>query len=386
MAEPTLLAEMVSDFRQGFPDVPLASELDITEWKQSDPNATEADRPLFVTLPLVKVGTKSLNGLDWGRPEAEHLVREINTKRPEGGLGHIPFDKRSTEYKLPALRWVGAMLDAGGTVWAKAYVPKYASDVREFFMDAKRSRARVGTSVYGMQGTIGLRDMTLENIDIGHPDRISHPVAAAVPKLTSEMQDESTDKHGEANPMADQNEGKIVAELAEAKTKALQQVADLTSENTRKDSVISEMQGKINTLTSVEKLVSEFAGDTVTAKVEKLVSELHEARKMQKKAQIDGWIAEAIKAVELEDLRPAVKHELDTIAELGKVDSEATAKRLVTEYMDRPENKVIAEALRDKRTGPPAFVGGQSRNGGKDALKELEKSETIDAARRAMGV
>lgn len=381
MAEPILLAEMVSDFKQGFPDVPLASELDITEWKQADPNAAPADRPLFVTLPLVKVGTKSQNGLNWGRPEAEHLVKEINDKRPEGGLGHTPFDKRSTEYKLPSLRWVGAMLDESGTVWGKAYVPKYASDVREFFIDAKRSRARVGTSVYGMQGDVGLRDMKLENIDIGHPDRISHPIAAAVPKLTSEMNDNQTEKQeGDKNPMPEQNELKLVSELTSAKDAALTQVSQLTTQIGAKDSLIAEMKGKVETLASVEKLVAEFAGSTVAEKIGKLVSELSDLRKAQQKTQIDKWIAEAIKAVELESLRPTI------IAQMGEIDSEAKAKARVEELLKREDIKVIAEALAYKSAGPNAFVG--NKNSGKEAnsLKNLNNPETIAEARQWAGI
>ena len=378
MPEPVLLAEMVSDFRQGFPDVPLASDLDIAEWKTADPNAAAADRPLFVTLPLVKVGTKSRNGLQWGRPEAEHLVSEINSKRPEGGLGHTPFDKRSTEYRLPALRWVGALLDSNGTVWGKAYVPKYAQDVREFFMDAKRSRARVGTSVYGMEGDKGLRDMNLENIDIGHPDRISHPVAAAVPRLTSELQHSNGKPDGDEITMGD--ELKLVSELTTQKDTALRQVSELTTKLGEKDTLIAEFQKRDGTLKGVETLVAEFAGDSVTAKIEKLVSEVRDLRKAQRKTQIDGWIAEALKAVELEDLHPTI------IAQMGEVDSAEKAKLRVAELMNREDIKVIAEALRDKNAGP-RFISGDKKRGGKETdLKQLNNPETIAEARAWAGI
>lgn len=378
MPELTLLAEMVSDFKQGFPDVKLSSELDIEEWKQADPNASPADRPLFVTLPLVKVGTTSQNGLQWGRPEAEHLVKEINSKRPEGGLGHTPAEKRSTEYKLPSLRWVGALLADDGTVWGKAYVPKYASDVREFFIDAKRARARVGTSVYGMQGDKGLRDMTLEQIDIGHPDRISHPVAAAVPKLTSELQNTDNDKTGEdKHPMPEKDELTLVAELSKDKTNALAQVSELTSKLTAHESLISELKKRDEGLKAVESLVAEFKGETVAAKINTLISELVDLRKAAQKATIDGWIADALKAVELKDLHPVI------VAEMGAVDSADKAKARVAELMAQEHIKVIAEALAVKKMGPRAFVGATGKNG---AVEFDESPEAVAASRALTGI
>jgi hypothetical protein len=195
------------------------------------------------------------------------------------------------------------------------------------------------------------------------------------------MKTESTEKQeGDKNPMPEQNEGKLVAELAEAKTKALQQVSDLTSEKTRQDALISEMKGKVETLASVEKLVAEFAGSTVAEKIGKLVSELSDLRKAQQKTQIDGWIAEAVKAVELESLRPTI------IAQMGEIDSEAKAKSRVEELLKRDDIKVIAEALAYKSAGPNAFVG--NKNSAKDAnsLKNLNNPETIAEARQWAGI
>jgi len=309
------------------------------------------------------------------------VVQEINTKRPDGNLGHLPKEKRSTDFNLPALRWLGAMLDEStGMVWAKAYVPKSREDVREFLADSKRARARVGTSVYGMQGEKGLADMALESVDLGHPDRVSHPNAAAVPHLTAEMQDElNKQKDGEENPMTGENvDSKLVHELIDDKVKALTEVSNLTTKIGEKDTLIAEMKGKVDTLTSVEKLVAEFAGATVAEKITKLVSELTDLRKAQQKTQIDGWIAEAVKAVELDDLRPTI------IAQMGEVDSLEKAKARVAELQSRDDIKLIAEALVERKAGPRAFVGGKERGKGLD-LKDLEKPENIAQARAWAG-
>src|ERR1041385_7450385 len=98
MAE--LLARYVSEFRAGFPNVPFAPGVDAEGIKSDDPD------PMFVTLPLVAVGAKLGNSDErWTKPDVENLVKEIQIKRPEGILGHVAAEKRSTEYTLPSARW-----------------------------------------------------------------------------------------------------------------------------------------------------------------------------------------------------------------------------------------------------------------------------------------
>lgn len=377
-----ILAEMSWSFAGKPPDVHLSSDIEVEEWRHTDGSNDPADKPMFVTLPLLKVGTTSRNGLNWDRPSALRVVHEINSKRPGGNLGHMPPEKRSTDYKLPVLRWLGAMLDEKtGLVWAKAYVPKYAQDVREFLADAKRARARVGTSVYGMRGEKGLVDLNLEDVDLGHADRVSHPNAAAVPHITAEMLDESNDKRdnkGE-NPNMSEVQGdslKLVSELTTARDTALRQISDLTSKVGERDNTISEMQKRDTVLKGVEGLVSEFAGADVTAKVTALVAELRDLRQKQAKAQVDGWIAEAIKAVELEALRPTI------IAQMGEVDSADKAKARVTELMAREDIKEIAEALVLKTAGGRAIVGAGNGNG----FKFDESPEAVAASQRRVGI
>lgn len=377
--QPEILSEMSWSFAGKPPEVPLSSELEVAEWRTGDDDPK--NKPMFVTQPLLKVGVRSRNGLMWDKASALRVVEEINTKRPDGNLGHLAKEKRSTDYNLPVLRWLGAMLDEQtGLVWAKAYVPAYAKDVREYFADAKRARARVGTSVYGMQGDKGLSDMTLESIDIGHPDRVSHPNASAVPHLTAEMQDDSNDHNqGEKNPMSENVDSKLVNELIQDKVKALTDVNTLTTKLGEKDSLIAEMKGKVDTLTAVEQLVAEFQGATLPEKLNKLVAEVRDLRQKNQQAQIDGWIAEAVKTVELEDLRPTI------IANMGTVDSADKAKSRVTELLAREDIKIIAEALVERKAGPSAFVGGKDR-GGNNPFKDLNKPETIAEARAALGL
>jgi hypothetical protein len=122
--------------------------------------------------------------------------------------------------------------------------------------------------------------------------------------------------------------------------------------------------------------VAEFKGETVAAKISALISELTDLRKAQQKATIDGWIAEAIKAVELEDLRPVV------LAEMGEVDSEAKAKARVQELLQAPHIKIVAEALAVKSMGPRAFVGV----GGDGKVQFDESPEAVKASVAKTGI
>lgn len=372
-----LLGTYVSEFGGRFPDVPAAPGVDLPGIKEDDPD------PMFVTLPLLRIGGRSEHGFQWSKPDVERVVAQINEKKVEGILGHPKPEERASRYPLPKLRWIGAMIDAStGVAWGKAYIPTYAKDVREHFRLAKRTGARVGTSVYGLRGDKGLSDMTLEEIDVGHPDRLGFPEAAAIPRITSELNDNQEHKNGEENNPMTGTEGelKLVSELTSAKDNALRQVSELTTKLGDKDKLITEMQGKVETLSGVDKLVAEFAGTTTGEKITKLVSELNDLRKAQKKTQIDTWIADAIKAVELEDLRPTI------IAQMGEVESADKAKSRVQELMERPDIKIIAEALALKITGPHAFVGGQSRKSHTEMLKDLEKPESIAEARASLGI
>jgi hypothetical protein len=367
-----LLATYVSEFRAGFPDVPFAPGVDAKGIKDDD-----AD-PMFVTLPLVAVGGKSENGFTWERPDVRRVVAQINEKKPEGMLGHIKPEERSSKYEFGKLRWVGALMDERGIAWGKAYVPPYASDARQYFKLAKRTNARVGTSVYGTRGPKGLSDMQLESIDLGHPDRLGLPLAAAVPELTSEMQTIENDKpEGEQTPMTEPTELKLVSELTTAKDTALRQVSELTTKLGEKDTLIAEFQKRDTVLKAVETLVAEFAGDNPEAKIKTLVSELTSLRTAQKKAQIDGWIAEAVKTVELEALRPTI------IGLMGEVENADKAKARVEELMKRDDIKLIAEALAIKAGGPRAFVGGS----GKDKPNQFDDSpEAVAKSRAATGI
>jgi len=351
-----LLGGMVSELRGSYPDVPFAPGVDAEGIREDDAN------PMFVTLPLVKVGGVSRNGLHWKREAVERVVAQINDKRPEGYLGHVPAEKRATQFEFGKLRWVGAKLADDGTAWAKAYVPKYAEDARDYFRLAKRTGAFVGTSVYGMKGEAGLEDMQLESIDLGHPDRVANPASVAVPMVTSEMAEETppptpphsnregmkkeggdvTENKQESEPV-DENKT-AVAELTALRDAAMGQVAELTAQIEQGKAAVAELQAKVAVLEQISELVG---GDPLEA-VRGWMAEKAAAAEAARSAAIGAVVTEL---VALEALRPTV------LAQLGAVQTADEARVRVSELMAREDIQVIAEALAQRTMGPRAVVG-----------------------------
>jgi hypothetical protein len=353
MAE--VLATYISEMRGSFPDVPLADGVDLDAIKANDPN------PMFVTLPLVHEGAKSDKGFTWKAADVRRVVSEIVTKRPEGILGHVKPEERSHRYDLPAVRWVGAILDEHGIAWGKALVTE--TRAKDYFRTAKATNARVGTSVYGVRGTKGLEDMTLESIDFGHPDRLGNPSAAAVPQITSELSQE-----GEP-PMSD-NDNKLVSELTTQRDAAQRLVSETEGKLADAQKLIAELKGKETELANLGEIVAEFNGATVADKISALVAQVKAAADGERKRAVEGVVAELVK---LEELRPLV------IAELGSADADS-AKGLITEIMARPHFKALSAAL--ARTAGPNVV---STGSNPDDLRKVNDPAFIDAARREFG-
>lgn len=366
-----LLYSLVSEFKGDYPDVPFAAGVDANQF---DPA-----KDMFVTLPILKVGAKSRNGLMWTRAAVERIVHEINTKRVEGNLGHPRAEDRSTRYDLPALRWIGAVIADDGTAYAKAYIPEYANAVREYFRDAKRTNARVGTSVYGLRGKRGLEDMTLEELDIGHADRVSLPDAAAVPKITSEIR-----KGSDMGEELDQD--KLIAELKDDRATLNLLVsefkldADKPLESAK--TLVSEMTALRAKAGVLDSLISEFGlGENPVADAKVLVAELARHRARALVGDIDAIIAEMVK--DNEPLRPFIREYLVGDDGRALVATKDDAKAKIEALLKKDHIVNLAKSLVSEMRGPNAFI--QSRQ--KDGNAEVDVSpEAVARARASTGI
>lgn len=234
-----LLLETQHRFAGAYPDVPLAAGIDYNELTEGD------DKPFFVTLPIGKVGARSRNRRVYDKESMVEIVKQINEKRPGGNQGHLPPTDRSHAFPLPALRWVGAILqEQSGLAWGKAYVAKERPDVREYFRVAMRAGARVATSLYGLTDTDGERVVNpqIETVDIADPERAGVDETKAIPKITSEMAQEDSNRGDDE--MADYNE--LIAErdtLKRQLTEAQTQVAALQASQTKMTGLVEMADG-----------------------------------------------------------------------------------------------------------------------------------------------
>lgn len=351
-----VICEIVSEYKGSFPNVPFAAGVDVASFT-SEPD------PFFVTLPIAKVGAKSRNGLPAFRQvDVERIVSQVNEKKPEGNPGHTPKDKRGSEYNIPKLRWVGAVLDADGMAWGKAWIPDYAPEVRQFFRDAKRTGAKVGTSIYGTQGAAGLADMELETIDLGHPDRLGVLEVGAIPEITAQLNDENM----EANIMAEQ-ESILVAEFRNQLAEKSTLVSELQTKVATAEKLVSELQTKA---TLADAVIAELGADPVKVAKE-LITELVDLKKKELANTIDAVVSELVKV-------PALRGIAKKQATGAK--SEDEARTLVTEYMATDEYQELATALVLKASGGRAIVTEFNRE-----EKLTENLSAYDKARAEWG-
>lgn len=331
-----LIYELTSDFRGKYPDVPFAEGVDTEAFK------AESD-PFFVTVPISKIGAVSRNGRTFDRAAVERIVEQVNEKRPEGGMGHLKPSERGSHYEIPKVRWLGAMIDAEGTAWGKAYVPKYAQDVREYFRDAKRSGSKVGTSVYGVEGQSGLADMNLEKVDFGHPDQLGVLELGAIPKITSELLDENK----EANIMAEQ-ESILVTEFRSQLAEKSTLVSELQTKVATAEKLVSELQTKA---TLADAVIAELGADPVKVAKE-LITELVDLKKKSLASDIDNVVSELVKVPQLRGIAKK---------EAAQAKSADEARTLITEFMATDEYQELATALVLQASGGKAHVAEFNR-------------------------
>jgi hypothetical protein len=216
-----VLIEMRSKFRGNYPEMPI-SETAIKQF--------EDDNPVFLTLPIGKVGTTSRNGRYYDREAMQMIVDTINQETVIGQLGHLKEEERPYRFDVPPVIWMSATMETDGTVWAKGYVMKHAAPVREYVKISKAQQARVATSIYGMaevdeKGKV--RNLQIESIDFAHPSRVGVLLAASVPAITAE-----TEQAGESSmSQVNNQEGESARLNSEAATEATSRTTSESSAN-----------------------------------------------------------------------------------------------------------------------------------------------------------
>lgn len=368
-----MLHVQVSEFRGNYPEISLPADI--------DKEALKAD--FFVTLPALKVGAKSRTPgrPPYGRKAAEALVREINTKRPEGRWGHLRDDERATRYDPPAIWWLAAQM-VNDVVWVKG-VPM-TPETKEHFRVAKIINAKTALSLYGWVGEQNgeLADIELETLDIAHPPRAGLEDAVAVPHLTREQTEEQPSP---PTPLP-QGEGSKEGETGqgEGETAARQPVSEQTREGARMenlDELIAEMRTErdkaVKELETHRKLAAELGaiipGSDLVAGAQKLAAENADLKKKVLASEIQSVIETEVK---LAALRPIIAEML------GPVASKEAAQTRVRELQETSYIQRIGKALALEIGGPRVTVNGQ----GVLTEKFEDTDEKRQEARNAFGL
>jgi hypothetical protein len=180
------------ELRGSVPNVPFAEGVNYDELVAAD--LAKGQKPMFVTLPLAQFGQVSRNRRRYSESEVRRMYSRIMQSAVTGALGHLRDDERASAFEVPAVKWVGAVIE-GNQLWGKLYVLSHQEDLREYFRVQKATSGRVGTSLYGLgyeeynpdSEVWEVTELELEQIDVVHPDRVGVLFAATMsPHITSE--------------------------------------------------------------------------------------------------------------------------------------------------------------------------------------------------------
>lgn len=334
----------VGEFKGDFPNVPIATGVNLDELKSLDPD------PMFVTLPVIpKAGAVSKNGLLYDDDLISSVESQINDKRPGGTWGHLKEEDRSTAYPIPPAMWVGAKR-VGESLWAKAYIAP--GPQREHIKRLRAMNGKIATSIYGQgsyeatgdKGVRRLRNFSLESLDFAPPERAALQYGVS-PIVTSEIEKESPEMDKQ-QIIAELTVGDIPAAIRE------QIVAEFRTQVQDRDVLIKEQQA----------VIAEFRRQQFDGAVDAKVVELTNW-------QITGDAAKA----KLDAFRRTLRSRL--VAELAG-DVSKLASVVETVWADL---QPLAETVRDALAGPPAIVTSKVQT----ALPKFEDTPEARAKARA---
>ena len=312
---------IIWEFSGSYPDVPTAEGVNVEALTRGD-----AD-PVFVTLPIGKIGVVSGNRRYYDDVFAGELVGQVISKRPPGLMGHIPQFERDSTHRPAEIDWIGAVRE-GDMVWGKGYIPPGA--VREYMRRRKAVNGEIATSIYGTaeqewdEALEAWRvvNFELESIDLVPPERAGVRDLAAVPMITAEMQRGGTEGQ---NRESEETGMEITKEVR------LKVIETLTGQDVKliPDEVVNAIRRQ-----ALED-VAEIG----------LVAELRQALGLDDKADLVSAVRELGVQVE-QHRRAAVEARIAALAgERVKVDDESQSIREMVVALVRAERPETPEAV-----------------------------------------
>lgn len=287
----------VTELRGSYPNVPYAPDVDYQALVAGD------DNPMFLTIPIGKAGVTSGNKRFYDEAFVQELERQTLRNKPIGLMGHLSEAERATAFPPEAVHWVGAAR-VGDTLWGKAYV--VPGPVRERIRRYKAQGKAIATSIDAYaagewDATLGAFRMAadslrLNQIDIAPADRAGIPDLAAVPLLTTEM-----DEGPEPEPETEQ-EDTVVDKL--------QVINEMTADDARllPDAVRQAIVESVPVPPEVAQLqaIRETLALDGDADVLSAIAEMRRTQAEQAKAAITRRITELAADIQVEPVRELV--------------------------------------------------------------------------------
>jgi hypothetical protein len=368
---------VVTELRGSYPsNIPYMPDVNIEELTAGDTD------PLFLTLPIGQVDSRSGNKRFYNEEWIQELERQTISERAIGIMGHIKPEDRASAFPDEAIHWVGVQRE-GNLLWGKGYVPP--GSARDRIKRYKATGRKIATSIYASaQGVwnqgidayvMQAKTMRLSQIDIAPYDRAGVSSLGRVPVLTAEMTPASStaplaEPSGTAEPVVEEvpaavepptPEPVIIETLAPTKDPVMERT-EIISELTVADiSLIPQAVRDAIGATAVAAIpvpepvvvppapeiamVSEMCvalGGVEPEALPALVTELVQARETTKQQTIQGHISELIDndvtGVKVKTMRPVIRKML-----AGRVfNSVEEVDAAFQEVVDDPE---IAELL-----------------------------------------
>ncbi len=330
---------IVWEFSGAYPSVPTADGVNIDELTRGDEN------PMFVTLPIGKVGVISDNRRYYDEGFARELVDQVLSKRPPGLMGHIPAIERDSAHRPAEVDWIGAIQE-GVLIWGKGYLPPGA--VREYVRRRKAVNGEIATSIYGTaeqewDQTLEawrVSSFELESIDLVPPERAGVKDLAAVPMLTAEMQQEK-DPANEGKEIPMENKLQIIETLTPADVKLLPTaVVDAIREQVTEIKQVAELR---------QALALDDKADLVAA-----VRELRTQVEKHRQAAVEAKIAElAVEHVKVDDADRSIRELVVELVRAERPEMPEAVAAAFDRVMARPYIKATLQRFIVETMGPP---------------------------------
>jgi hypothetical protein len=286
---------IISELRGGFPDVPIAGDVDYAALIAGD------DKPVFLTLPIGKAGVTSGNSRHYDELWLQEFERQTLAIKPVGLMGHLSEQQRSTEFPPEAIHWVG-VLRQGDTLWGKGYVPP--GQARERIQRYKAQGKKIATSIdafcdgiwddklaaYRMKADT----LKLAQIDIAPADRAGIPALASLPHITREI---ATEPPVQGQEFTEMDKLQLIRELTVDDARLLPKpVRDAVIGTTRTAPEIAQVMQ-----------IREVLGLDANADPVAAIREIQRLQGEQHKATVTGKITELVTAgIKAEAMRPVV--------------------------------------------------------------------------------